>query len=377
MPERRSTQSGSTDRSQRSDWVVRVGLPVVATALVMAGVAGDDPHPSSAEAVQERLSAGSVEPAPPAGGQELLPAQQMELASLAHEWQPSSAQPPDPPESHALPVPLASDRDDDDATEHLRLLRAAAARRQAHDAAARAAKIAAARQPAGGTPLPRRQLSHEQLNAARFISAKYRVAVDASSEFVYHAFRTARDMKVDPFLILAVMSVESSFNPLAHSSKGAQGLMQVLTRVHAERFLQFGGITAAFDPVANIRVGSAILKEYLDREGSVEGALKSYVGAALLAHDGGYGAKVLSERERIAAAAAGLPPSGDAASRAGTAPEMHRVSAAAAAAANDGAVAQREPSQSHARSASAHPLDVSELDLQRAGYPGAKAVNGI
>ena len=54
------------------------------------------------------------------------------------------------------------------------------------------------------------------------------------------------------------------------------GLMQVLTRVHVEKFMPFGGIPAAFDPIANIRVGSAILKEYLKREGSVEGALKSY-----------------------------------------------------------------------------------------------------
>ena len=87
--------------------------------------------------------------------------------------------------------------------------------------------------------------------------------------------------EVDPMLVLAIMSVESSFNPKAQSHAGAQGLMQVLTRVHAEKFVPFGGIPAAFDPVANIRVGSAILKEYINREGSVEGALKSYVGAAL------------------------------------------------------------------------------------------------
>ena len=150
-------------------------------------------------------------------------------------------------------------------------------------------------------------LDREQQNIARFIATRYRVGVDATSEFVYHAYRAARDIKVDPMLVLAVMSVESSFNPKAQSTAGAQGLMQVLTRVHAEKFRPFGGIPAAFDPVANIRVGSAILKEYINREGSVEGALKSYVGAALAEHDGGYGAKVLNARERIAAAAAGRP----------------------------------------------------------------------
>jgi hypothetical protein len=157
------------------------------------------------------------------------------------------------------------------------------------------------------TPRPVPVLDREQMNIARFISARYRITVDATSEFVHHAYRAARDVKLDPMLVLAVMSVESSFNPKAQSSAGAQGLMQVLTRVHADRFRPFGGIPAAFDPVANIRVGSAILKEYLQREGTIEGALKSYVGAALLEHDGGYGMKVLSARERIAAAAAGRP----------------------------------------------------------------------
>lgn len=151
------------------------------------------------------------------------------------------------------------------------------------------------------------KLDREQENIARFISERYRVTVDATSEFVHHSYRAAKDTKLDPLLVLAVMSVESSFNPKAQSHAGAQGLMQVLTRVHVEKFLPFGGIPAAFDPVANIRVGSAILKEYLQREGTVEGALKSYVGAALADNDGGYGVKVLNARERIAAAAAGRP----------------------------------------------------------------------
>lgn len=154
-------------------------------------------------------------------------------------------------------------------------------------------------------PVP--ALDREQQNVARFIARSYRVTLESTSEFVHHAYRAARDLKVDPLLVLAVMSVESSFNPQAQSHAGAQGLMQVLTRVHVEKFLPFGGIAAAFDPVANIRVGSAILKEYLTREGTVEGALKSYVGAALAEHDGGYGLKVLNARERIAAAAAGRP----------------------------------------------------------------------
>ena len=150
------------------------------------------------------------------------------------------------------------------------------------------------------------RLSVEQQNVARFIARRYRLAIDQTQELVEQAYKIAREAKLDPWLVLAVISVESSFNPQAQSSKGAQGLMQVLTRVHADKFAPFGGVSAAFDPLANMRVGTQILKEYLVRaEGSVEHALKYYVGAALLPHDGGYGAKVLFERERIAAAAAG------------------------------------------------------------------------
>ncbi len=154
---------------------------------------------------------------------------------------------------------------------------------------------------------PAVRLDREQSNIARFIASRYRTTLETTNQFVFHAYQAARDAKIDPMLVLAVMSVESSFDPRAQSSAGAQGLMQVLTKVHAEKFLPFGGIPAAFDPVANIRVGSNILKEYLKREGTVEGALKSYVGAAFLQDDGGYGQKVLNARERIAAAAAGKP----------------------------------------------------------------------
>jgi len=158
---------------------------------------------------------------------------------------------------------------------------------------------------AGGTFLPLR-LSDEQRRVSRFVSGRYRVKPENAQRYVAYAYRAADEYRLDPYLVLAVMSIESGFNAQARSAAGAQGLMQVLTRVHRDKFEAFGGAAAAFDPVANIAVGARILKEYLVREGSVEGALKSYVGAALLAHDHGYGKKVLTERRRIAAVARGL-----------------------------------------------------------------------
>jgi soluble lytic murein transglycosylase-like protein len=86
---------------------------------------------------------------------------------------------------------------------------------------------------------------------------------------------------------------------------GAQGLMQVMTRIHNDKYQAFGGNLAAFDPVTNIRVGVLVLKECIERAGSLEAGLRYYVGAANLPHDGGYAAKVLAEQSRLRMVAGG------------------------------------------------------------------------
>jgi soluble lytic murein transglycosylase-like protein len=106
-------------------------------------------------------------------------------------------------------------------------------------------------------------------------------------------------------LILAVMCIESGLNPFAESAMGAQGLMQVMSKVHHDKFKELGGVKAALNPVANIRVGSLILKDYVTRGGSVEAGLKLYVGAAAFDNDAGYGSKVLAEYHRLKEVASG------------------------------------------------------------------------
>ena len=101
------------------------------------------------------------------------------------------------------------------------------------------------------------------------------------------------------------MAIESGLNPFAESPVGAQGLMQVMSKVHHERFQEMGGVQAALNPVANIRVGSLILKDYVTRGGSVEAGLKTYVGAANFATDSGYGSRVLAEYRRLKQVSAG------------------------------------------------------------------------
>ena len=144
-----------------------------------------------------------------------------------------------------------------------------------------------------------KDLPKQQAAVAYWLSKKYRVAPEPLSALVAEAYEIGTRAKIDPTLILAIMAIESSFNPFAQSSVGAQGLMQVMTKVHTDKYETFGGQHAAFDPVTNLKVGVKVLKECIARAGSVEGGLKYYVGAANLETDGGYAAKVLAEHQRL------------------------------------------------------------------------------
>ena len=150
-----------------------------------------------------------------------------------------------------------------------------------------------------------KDLPREQAAVAFWLSKKYRVAPEPLAVLVAEAYEIGSRAKIDPTLILAIMAIESSFNPFAQSSVGAQGLMQVMTRVHTDKYQNFGGHFAAFDPVSNLRVGVKVLQECIARAGSVEGGLRFYVGAANLPTDGGYAAKVLAEHFRLRQVAGG------------------------------------------------------------------------
>ena len=154
----------------------------------------------------------------------------------------------------------------------------------------------------------------------QYLARRYRIADEAARMLVANAFEIGQAKKLDPLLILSVVAIESGLNPFAQSPVGAQGLMQVMTRVHAERFVEHGGHLAALDPIANMKVGSEILHELIRRGGSVERGLQLYVGAGNAPDDGGYGARVLGERSRLATAANGKVDAAIAAGRAASAP---------------------------------------------------------
>lgn len=150
-----------------------------------------------------------------------------------------------------------------------------------------------------------RELSRQQAAVAHWLARRYHVAPEPISRLVQEAWAVGDRAKVEPTLILSVMAIESGFNPFAQSAVGAQGLMQVMTHVHDDKYEAFGGTLAAFDPVTNLRVGVQVLKECIQRAGSLQEGLRYYVGAALLEGDGGYAGRVLAEQAHMRAVADG------------------------------------------------------------------------
>lgn len=135
---------------------------------------------------------------------------------------------------------------------------------------------------------------------ADFLARKYKVSQDQTYDFVGIAHAAGRDYGLDPLLIIAVMAVESRFNPIAESGMGAKGLMQVIPAYHQDKLREFGGAGAVYDPETNISVGARILKEYVVRTGNVSMALQMYAGALKDENDG-YTHRVFGEHQRLQA----------------------------------------------------------------------------
>jgi soluble lytic murein transglycosylase-like protein len=138
-----------------------------------------------------------------------------------------------------------------------------------------------------------------QRAVADFFEKKYKLDRAKIEEYISNTVLIAKEVKIDPVLLLAVISVESNFNPLIKSHAGAEGLMQVMTTIHKDKYALYGGATDAVKPEVNIRIGAYILKYLIATSGSLRNGLKYYVGAANAENDGGYTDKVMAERNQL------------------------------------------------------------------------------
>ena len=152
-----------------------------------------------------------------------------------------------------------------------------------------------------------KSLPRSQALVAQWLAQKYRVAPEPLAALVAEAHVLSRSSKLPAHLILAVMAIESNFHPYIQSKVGAQGLMQVMPKVHAQRYEEFGGKLAAFDPITNLRVGVSVLVDSIKlKGGNVDDGLRFYLGGdATAVGSDGYVAKVRAEQAHMDAVAAG------------------------------------------------------------------------
>ncbi len=142
------------------------------------------------------------------------------------------------------------------------------------------------------------ELSDEMARVRDWITDTYGVAENAIEPALAAAETHAEELGFDPLLIVAIMAVESSFNPRAVSNMGAQGLMQVIPRYHKDKIGPNRGRNALFDPEVNVRVGTLVLHEGLQRYGSMQRALQYYNGA-LGDPKARYTRKVMAVKKRL------------------------------------------------------------------------------
>lgn len=146
-----------------------------------------------------------------------------------------------------------------------------------------------------------RLLTREMSAAMEFVARRYRVSASVIEPAFIAAQQSARKFSIDPLLIVAVIAIESRFNPYAESNVGAQGFMQVMPRWHQDKISEQMGKKALFNPETNVRIGAQILHESIRREGGLIAGLQQYAGAKDDPHTR-YANKVFAEKQKIEAA---------------------------------------------------------------------------
>jgi soluble lytic murein transglycosylase-like protein len=140
-------------------------------------------------------------------------------------------------------------------------------------------------------------LTPSMRGALDYVTRRYRVSQKALLPIFEAAQLTGREHGLDPLLIVAIIGIESGFNPLAESSMGAQGLMQVIPRFHQDKLPEGASDSSFLDPVINVQVGVLVLQEAIRRRGSLIGGLQQYAGSS--DSEGAYASKVLAEKKRL------------------------------------------------------------------------------
>lgn len=111
---------------------------------------------------------------------------------------------------------------------------------------------------------------------ADYITDTYRIS--NAKSIVDIVIDISESRNIEPTLVLAIISVESGFNPKARNVSGAKGLMQVMTPLHSKRFPSHHFY---FEPTTNIEVGLDIWQECEQKSKTFNQAAKCYSGGSM------------------------------------------------------------------------------------------------
>ncbi|PUE24788.1 transglycosylase SLT domain-containing protein [Limnohabitans sp. Jir72] len=142
-------------------------------------------------------------------------------------------------------------------------------------------------------------LPHEQLAVTYWLSRRYRVSPEPLAALVTEAWSVGERSQIPPTLILAIMAIESKFNPFSSGTQGAMGLMQIDPNVHANELSTFGGRLAVFDPVTNLRIGTRHLQDLILQSETLEEALRQYATNSGQSDDNQYIERVMNEQKLL------------------------------------------------------------------------------
>lgn len=106
------------------------------------------------------------------------------------------------------------------------------------------------------------------------------LGVDEAQKLARLIKKECRKYNLNPYLVLAIIKVESGFNPAAISSQGAIGLMQMMPQTAMHIASQKGIILknelSLHDPLINVELGIYYLNYLFKRYNDVESALFAY-----------------------------------------------------------------------------------------------------
>ena len=142
-------------------------------------------------------------------------------------------------------------------------------------------------------------LPKNQLAITYSLSRRYRVSPEPIAALVTEAWEVGARSQIAPTLLLAIMAIESKFNPFTAGTQGAMGLMQIDPEARASELSPFGGRLAVFDPVTNLRVGARHLQDLMLQSETMEEALRQYAASSGQSEVSTYVERVLNEQKLL------------------------------------------------------------------------------